>query len=136
MDCFNFTTAYQVRISDINYGNHVANSAVLNFFQDARIRYLATIGDFTEFDISGCGIILPEANVQYKAEMFLADELVIGVKISKLGRSSMTMEYQIERGDKVTACGSTALIAFNYQRRKPCRLPQLFKDAVIAFEGL
>ncbi len=45
MEGFQFTTAYQVRISDINYGNHVANSAVLNFFQDARIRYLKQLGD-------------------------------------------------------------------------------------------
>ncbi|MBW2187928.1 MAG: acyl-CoA thioesterase [Deltaproteobacteria bacterium] len=85
MEGFQFTTPYQVRISDINYGNHVANSAVLNFFQDARIRYLKQLGNFSELDIGGCGIILPEANVKYRAEMFLADELEIGVRVTEMG---------------------------------------------------
>lgn len=136
MDGFRFVTPYIVRISDINYGNHVANSAVLNFFQDARIRYLKEIGDFEELNIGGCGIILPEANVKYRAEMFLADELKIGVCITKIGRSSLTMTYRIERNGELTAEGSTALIAFDYTTRKPRRLPEAFKQAINTFERL
>ena len=37
MDGFSFVYPYIVRVSDVNYGGHVANSAVLNIFQDARI---------------------------------------------------------------------------------------------------
>jgi YbgC/YbaW family acyl-CoA thioester hydrolase len=136
MDGFIFTIPYSVRISDINYGNHVANSAVLNFFQDARIQYLHHLGDFSELDIGGCGIILPEARVQYKAEMFHGDELTIGVRVTELGRSSLTMEYRIERDNEVTATGETKLIAFDYTLRKPRRLPSPFKAAVQAYEGL
>ena len=137
MDNFRFITPYQVRISDINYGNHVANSAVLNFFQDARIRYLNHLGDFSEMDIGdGCGIILPKATVEYTAEMFLADELIIGVKITRLGRSSMTMEYRIERGDRTTSLGVTELIAFDYTARKPRRLPTRFRQRIVEWENL
>jgi len=136
MEGFQFTTAYQVRISDINYGNHVANSAVLNFFQDARIRYLKQLGNFSELDIGGCGIILPEANVKYRAEMFLADELVIGVRVTEMGRSSVMMSYRIERNGELTAEGTTALIAFDYSARKARRLPEPFKQAINDLEGL
>lgn len=136
MEGFQFTTPYLVRISDINYGNHVANSAVLNFFQDARIRYLKELGNFSELDIGGCGIILPEANVKYRAEMFLADELVIGVRVTEMGRSSVAMSYRIERNGELTAEGTTALIAFDYTARKARRLPQPFKQAIIDLEGL
>lgn len=136
MDGFNFTLAYTVRISDINYGNHVANSAVLNFFQDARIRYLQQLGNFSELDIGGCGIILPEAHVKYRAEMFYGDELVIGVRITRIGRSALDMEYRIERQGELTAEGTTALIAFDYSLRKPRRLPNDFKDAICRLEGI
>jgi len=136
MDGFKFVMPYQVRISDINYGNHVANSAVLNFFQDGRIEYLQHLGGFSELDIGGCGIILPEAQVKYQAEMFYADKLEVGVRIVALGRSSMTMEYRIEREQQVTASGVTTLIAFDYTLRKPRRLPGDFKQAVLNFEGL
>lgn len=134
MDDFRFTMPYTVRISDINYGGHVSNAAVLNFFQDGRIGYLKQIGPFSEMDIGGCGIILPEANVLYRAEMFLGDELQIGVRIDEMRRSSFTMAYRIERQGQVTAEGTTGLVAFDYIKRKVQRLPADFSLAVAAFE--
>lgn len=136
MDNFRFTMSYRVRVADINYGGHVSNAAVLSFFQDGRIGYLAAIGDFSEMDIGGCGIILPEAHAQYRAEMFINDELIIGVRIESLKNSSFVMAYRIERAGVVTAEGTTALVAFDYQKRRPCRMPAVFRKAVEEFEGL
>jgi YbgC/YbaW family acyl-CoA thioester hydrolase len=132
---FRFTMPYRVRVADVNYGGHVSNAAVLNYFQDARIVYLNRVGSFSEMDIGGCGIILPEANVLYRAEMFLGDELEIGVRIDELRRSSFLMSYRIERGGEVVAEGSTALVAFDYGERKVLRLPEVFRRAVTRFEG-
>ncbi|NIQ95267.1 MAG: thioesterase, partial [Desulfuromonadales bacterium] len=57
MDEFRFSIPYAVRVADVNYGGHVANSAVLNFFQDARIAYLGHLGPYSELDLGdGCGI--------------------------------------------------------------------------------
>jgi len=137
MEGFRLTIPYRVRIADINYGGHVANSAVLNFFQDARIAYLKQLGGYSELDIGGqCGIILPEAHIRYLAEMFLDDELVIGVRISQLSRTTFTMEYQIVRDGEVTAEGQTALACFDYQKRRARRLDPLFVEKIKAFEGL
>lgn len=136
MEGFHFTMLYSVRVADMNYGGHVANSAVLNFFQDARIAYLKNLGGYSELDIGNlCGIILSEAHVRYLAEMFLGDELVIGVRVRDVGRSSFKMEYRIERTGKVTAAGETAIICFDYQSRKPRRLDVQFREKVEAFEG-
>ncbi|MDD2899136.1 MAG: thioesterase family protein [Desulfuromonadaceae bacterium] len=130
---YHFFIPYTVRVADVNYGGHVSNAAVLSFFQDARIAYLKQFG-YSELDIGGCGIILPEAHVCYLAEMFLGDELRIGVRISELRNSAFVMGYRIERGDTVTAQGTTNLVAFDYQLRKPRRLPDPFREAVTLFE--
>ena len=136
MKGFNLTIPYSVRVVDVNYGGHVANSAVLNFFQDARIAYLKNLGSYSELDIGNqCGIILPEAQVRYKAEMFLGDNLVIGMRIKNISRSSFTMEYRIERDGEVMAEGETALVCFDYQKRKPRRLDVEFREKVVAFEA-
>ena len=135
MNGFVFTIPYAVRVADVNYGGHVANSAVLNFFQDARIAYLKNLGGYSELDIGNqCGIILPEANVKYLAEMFLGDELVIGTRVKDISRSSFKMEYRIERDGKVTAEGETALVCFDYEKRKPRRLDAQFREKIEAFE--
>lgn len=135
MDGYNFSIAYSVRVADVNYGGHVANSAVLNFFQDARIAYLQNLGGYSELDVGGqCGLILPEAHVRYHAEMFLGDELCIGVRVSKVGRSSFAMLYRIERKGELTAEGETALVCFDYQQRKPRRLDKQFVLSIEALE--
>lgn len=130
-----FSIPYTVRIADVNYGGHVSNAAVLYFFQDARLAYLKQFG-CSEMEIGGCGIILPEAQVRYLAEMFHNDELRIHVRISELRNSAFVMAYRIERGATVTAEGTTTLVAFDYQARKPRRLPAPFREKVAAFEGL
>ncbi len=136
MDGFYFSIPYQVRISDINYGGHVSNAAVLSYFQDARIAYLGHIGPWSELDIGGgCGIILPEAQVRYLAEMFLGDKLRIGVRVEAMGRSSFKMAYRIERDGTATAEGTTALVCFDYERRRPRRLDEAFVKALQQFEG-
>lgn len=135
MEGFRFTIPYGVRVADVNYGGHVANSAVLNFFQDARIAYLAHLGPFSELNVGeGCGIILPEARVFYRAEMFLGDTLQIGVRVEEVRNSSFVMAYRVERSEKLTAEGTTALVCFDYQARRPRRLPETFRLAILGFE--
>ncbi len=137
MQEFKFTIPYAVRVADVNYGGHVANSAVLNFFQDARIAYLKDLGDYSEMDIGGgCGIILPEAHVKYLAEMFLGDTLTIGVKVVELGRSAFHMKYRIARDGKTTAEGETVLVCFDYAARRPRRLDDQFVSRVREFEAI
>jgi len=132
---YRFTIPYTVRVADVNYGGHVANSAVLNFFQDARIAYLKHLGGYSELNVGGgCGLILPEAHVKYLAEMFLGDELRVGAKVIELGRTSLRMAYRIERSDQATAEGETLLVCFDYQARRPRRLEENFRQQVTRFE--
>jgi acyl-CoA thioester hydrolase len=135
MNDFYFSIPYTVRVADVNYGGHVSNAAVLSFFQDARIACLAHIGPFSELDIGGCGLILPEAHVRYLAEMFHGDELRIGVRVTEVRNSVFVMGYRIERQGVATAEGTTRLVAFDYAARKPRRLPPAFRKAMMDFEG-
>lgn len=135
MKDYRFTIPYTVRIADVNYGGHVSNAAVLSFFQDARIAYLAHLGPFSELDIGGCGIIMPEAHVRYLAEMFHGEELLIGVRAAEVRNSAFVVAYRIERQGVATAEGTTNLVAFDYETRKPRRLPKDFRAAMLAFEG-
>jgi len=134
MEGFKSVIPYVVRVADINYGGHVANSAVLDFFHEGRIAYLAALGPFDELDLGGCGLIMAEARVRYRAEMKQGDRLQIGVRIPALEGSTGTMEYRIEREGKVTAEGETRLVAFDYSKRRPTRWPEGFRAAVSAFE--
>ena len=136
MNGFSFQFSYRVGVADINYGGHVANSAVLNFFQDARIAYLANLGPYSEMDLGGCGLIMSEAHIVFRQEMFLRDELQIGVKSCDLRRSGWVMEYRIERANELTAEGETPVLCFDYNTGKLCRIPAEFRPLLTDFENL
>jgi acyl-CoA thioester hydrolase len=45
-----FTTDIAVRITDINYGNHLGNDALVSILQEARMQWL-TSNNYTELNI-------------------------------------------------------------------------------------
>ncbi|MEC9409439.1 MAG: hypothetical protein VYD52_03175, partial [Pseudomonadota bacterium] len=49
-DVFTFSTHLTVRVSDINYGNHLGNDRMISLLHEARLRYLHD-HDFSEFNI-------------------------------------------------------------------------------------
>lgn len=126
---FTFRTKFQVRIGDINYGGHMGNEKYLLLFHDARIRYLSSLG-FSEMNIGeNTSLIMSEANIKYKAEIFVDDELNVGVKVAELGAVKFKIEYQVERvsDDKQVATGHTWMVAFDYQQRKVRKIPAEFR---------
>ena len=46
-----FSTEIPVRITDLNYGNHLGNDAILSLLHEARVRFLAYYG-WTESSVT------------------------------------------------------------------------------------
>ena len=131
-----FKTTIKVRVTDINYGGHLANDTVLSYFHEARIRYLNELG-VSEIDIGEqVSLTQTEAYVSYKGEGFLGDELVVSVHIGDFSRARFKVNYHIWKkvDNKPVAEGFVTLAAFNYQTKRPQRIPQGFKDAVEKYQ--
>ena len=54
---FSFTTSIPVRITDINYGDHVGNDTILSLLHEARVQFLKTFG-YKEMEFEGVGMIM------------------------------------------------------------------------------
>ena len=67
-----FSTEIEVRVTDLNYGNHLANQQFLAYAQEARVRFFATYG-FTELDFGGVSLIQADAAITFKGEGHLGD---------------------------------------------------------------
>jgi len=125
----------KVRISDINYGNHVGHETFFSFFQEARIAYLDQFG-FSEFDIGGCGIMVSEANCKYRHELSFGDDVRVQCRVSGLKTRTFTMDYRILRGVDTCAYGFTTILCIDYVNKKIVRLPQAFVTKIKGFEGM
>ena len=129
---FPFNTSFIVRIGDINYGGHVGNDKLLLVFHDARLRYLQSLG-YSEIDIgNGAGLIMIEAHIFFKGEIFLGDKLLVGVRIREMGKVKLSFEFRVQRESdgKVVTTGSTFMAAFDYEQRRVCKIPEEFFKAV------
>jgi acyl-CoA thioester hydrolase len=62
----------------------------------------------------------------------------VGVRVSRLGGKSLTMEYQIEdSGDgRVLATGSSVLVAYDYHQGRSLPLPDDWRRTLAEFEQL
>ncbi len=129
---FPYHTSFIVRIGDINYGGHVGNDKLLLVFHDARLRCLQSLG-YSEMDIgNGAGLIMIEAHIFFKGEIFLGDKLLVGVRIRDMGKVKLSFEFRVQRESdgKVVTTGSTLMAAFNYEQRRVCKIPEEFLKAV------
>jgi acyl-CoA thioesterase FadM len=100
-------------------------------FHDARIRYFEALG-FSEHDIGGSGIIMRDAHVAFRKEVFLHDVLLVDVGIDEVTNSTFNMIYTVRResDDAVVFTGSTGLVAFDYDLRRPVKVPERFLEKI------
>lgn len=126
-----FAGSYLVRVGDINYGGHMGNDKALLLFHDARLHFLAGHG-FSEQDIGGPGLIMGEAHVYFKKEVFRGDELRVYIHLEDDRELSFVMQYTVMRDETVVMTGNTRMIAFDYRKRKVVKLPEVFTRKVMS----
>jgi acyl-CoA thioester hydrolase len=129
-----FTTDIPVRITDINYGNHVGNDALVSIIHEARMQWLSA-NNYTELNIGGVALIMADLAVEYKAESFYGDKLHIAISIGEITKISFEIFYEISttRIDKkiLIANAKTGMVCFDYDTRKVTSVPEIFKKILI-----
>jgi len=124
---FLFSTEITVRITDINYGGHLGNDALLSLIHEARVRFLKSHG-YTEADIEGVGLIMTDAALIYKKEVFYDTRLVFEIALSDWSRVGCDFVFRItekESGQEV-AYAKTGVVFFDYERKKVVPAPRGF----------
>lgn len=126
---FIFSTAIPVRITDINYGGHLGNDALLSIVHEARLQFLKNFG-YSELDVEGRSIIMADAAIVYKSEVFYGEILRIDIALTDIGGMSCDFLYRItnELTGKEVARVKTGIVFFDYKERKPVSVPQEFSN--------
>ncbi len=131
-DTFTFSTSLNVRVSDLNYGNHLSNDVYLSFMHEARMQYFASMG-YSELNLAGTSVIIGDTAIVFKQECFYGDELTIEVVASEFGSRSFDLYYRFTKTkDGSLVCeAKTGMVCFDYTTRKTTNVPQEFISLVI-----
>jgi acyl-CoA thioester hydrolase len=117
---FHFTCDIPVRITDMNYGGHLGNDAVLTLLHEARIQFLAQLG-YTEMNIDGLGLIITDAAISYKAEIFYGDKITISMALTEWSKIGFELVYHVEKlTSKPILCtqATTSMLFYDYSQKK------------------
>ena len=121
---FSFHTTIPIRITDLNYGNQVGNDTVLSLMHEARSQFLKHLG-YTELNVEGCGLIMSDVAIEFKAELFYGDSIKAFVTAAELSRIGFELYYKLVRtsDEAIAAVAKTGMVCFDYTRRKVTMLP-------------
>lgn len=127
-----FQTEIRVRITDLNYGNHLGNDRILAFVQEARVQWLDSLG-LSELNAHGVGFLQVDSAIQYLAEGFYNDRIGIEVGTADWTQKSWDFVYRLtlpDRENRPLALAKTGMVAFDYAARKVVRVPDDLKQAL------
>lgn len=120
-----------VRISDVNYGNHVGNDAFVAIIHEARLQWLQQKG-FSELNFDGAGLIMSDLAIEFKHESFYGDIIAVNIYAGEVSRVSFDLYYQLtaERNGTgiLLANAKTGMICYDYQAKKPVSLNDNMKN--------
>jgi acyl-CoA thioester hydrolase len=126
-ETFSFETDLTVRVTDLNYGDHVGNDTILSYMHEIRIRFYRSVGLKNELNFEGdIGQIISDAAIIYKSESFLGDILIGKLAVTGFNKYGFDVLYLIvnkETGKEV-ARGKTGVVCFDYAKRKVASIPQ------------
>lgn len=131
-DNYLFSTELAVRISDINYGGHLGNDAVLSMVHEAWLRFLKHY-HYTEMDVEGASIIMSDSAVVYKAEGFHGDRVQVDVTVADFNKYGCDLYYLLSNKDTAVeiAHAKTGIVFFDYGERKVLTVPEGFRNKML-----
>jgi acyl-CoA thioester hydrolase len=128
---FLFTMDVPLRVSDMNYANHLGNDRVLALAQEVRVAWLASVG-LSELDVGGVGIILADAMVEYRAEGRQGMVLDAALGVGEVRSRSVELFYRFtdRASGQELARVKTGVLCFDYQARKVVGLTDRLRAAL------
>lgn len=139
-EMFHFYCPLRVRYAEIDGQGIVFNAHYLTYMDVAITEYMRNLGfDFKALAAAGTmDMALVKTTLEFKASAFFDDLLAIGVRISALGRTSYTVDFEIfrEDSDDPILVAQTVYVNYNAKTRSAEPIPDFFRRAVERFEKL
>jgi acyl-CoA thioester hydrolase len=129
--------ALPVQWGDQDAYQHVNNTVYFRWCESSRIEYLGGIGLDELMVREHIGPILAAITCNYRSPVVFPDTVRIGARVTRLGRSSLTMEHVIESRaqGRIVAEATSTIVVFDYQRHASHPIPDELRRAIEKIEG-
>lgn len=120
-----------VRIDDINFGNHLCHTKFANILHNARALFLKS-HRLSESNCFNSGLVMLGLNIDYIGQCFFDDQLEISLGIVAIDKASVTFEYSVynHTTKKVAANANTKMGFLDLEKGKLKRTPTEFTTLI------
>jgi acyl-CoA thioester hydrolase len=126
-----------VQWGDQDAFGHINNVVYFRWFESARISYLEQSGLDPLLTTHNLGPILANVSCNYRRQLLYPDQVTIGAKITRLGRTSLNMSHAVfsHQQQAVVAEGESIVVTFDYQAQTSRPIPPDVREAIRRFEA-
>ncbi len=131
---FKYAALTRVWFSDTDAQGVVYYGRYLPYFDHARTEYHRHLGPL---QAEGTEFVMRASNVEYHAPARFDDLIECFVRVSRLGRTSVTYDVAAVglADDNLMVTGSQTLVLIDRATRTPVPLPERVRATIRAFEG-
>ncbi len=135
---YKFTMPLRVRWAEVDRQGVVFNGQYLTYFDVGITEYWRAIGLPYPEGIAGTGsdLFVAQAVVNYHAPLEYDDMLEVGIRVARLGNSSLTFAIQIDRDGKCLTTGEVVYVTTGVVSRRSRPIPDKLRQRIEAFEAL
>ncbi|MDX6324486.1 MAG: hypothetical protein QOK15_840 [Nocardioidaceae bacterium] len=120
-----------VRFSDVDAYRHVNNVKYFEYFQEARIAMLSSLGRSGGGPVDALGVVVAQIDVDYRRPIFFREEpYAVETWVSRVGRSSFVIEGQVLDGDEALSRSRAVVVAFDGATQRSRELTHAEREAV------
>lgn len=128
--CFSYET--KIRITDINYGNHLGHDKIISILHDARLSFfiqkkLSEINHENMYTF-----MLRSLTIDYKKECYLHEILIVEIYIGQIEKFTFELKYKVLKANEVIALCVTTLVCYNNLKRRPDVVPASILSALLS----
>ena len=135
-EAFRFFCPISTRWGDMDRIGHVNNAKYFTYDEQARIEYFNSVLPREQLGRAGPSVILARIGCDFIEQLHHPSHIDYGIRITRIGRSSMSTEGACFVGDRCHARTEGVVVWFDYPAQKAAPVPDVVRRLIIDFEIL
>ena len=124
-------TPIQMRFSDVDSFGHVSNVAQQIYFDLGKTELFEQLW-VKSGDLERVPAVVVSLRTDFKAQIFLDDEVFVTTQIEQIGNKSLTLCQRIMRGEECCAESHSVMVCFDRAKGESVLVPDSWREIVEA----
>ena len=134
---FRFSALTRVGFSDTDAQGIVYYGRYMPYFDTARVEYHRHLDLLRTNADEERQFVMRASTIEYTAPAMFDDLIEVFIRMSRIGRTSVTYEFAAYRvdDDVLMVTANQTLVLVDLEERKACEIPEWYRERIREFEG-